>query len=412
MTTPEEMKQTVFHEPTNLEELHTTFEYWLYLSDEDKETIDVVLAASLDRDIPGDPLWLYLISPSGGFKTELIRTLKKFPRIYTIDSLTPATFVSGKVEKDNETGDLVPVAGILELIDGKVLVIKDFTVILSSPDLTRTEIYGQLRAIYDGYFEKGFGTLPYPIRVESKIGLIAAVTPAIDHYTKAHNILGERFLKIRQHPNDEETTKQAFRNLGKETLMREVLSAATAFYLQFVRTNKPYPKLSGKQMNKLIKIARYIALMRTRILGRYYHGLLAEPYLTEPEVPTRVVKQLKKLAIGLAIVRQHNTITEEDITTIKRVAKDCAIPVRQKIVEGLGTFLDKKGVLSFEIQSATKLPRNTVINELIRMQLLGIVEVTEEIGQEESEGNKKSKKQDELEYFNFSPTFQELLEVF
>jgi len=404
MTTPEGWKQALYLEPSDLKELHTTFEYWLYLGEEDIEVLDVVLAAALDRDIPGDPFWLYLVAPSGGIKTEFVRALNKYPPIYTIDTLTVNTFISGKVEKDKETGEIYPVAGILDQLDGKVLVIKDFTVVLSSLDATRTEIYGQLRAIHDGYFEKGFGTLKEPIRVTARIGLIVAVTPAIDRYTKAHNLLGERFLKARLHPESQKTAERAFKNLGQEEKMREDLSTATAYYLNRVRSTRPFPRVTGQQMKDLIQIARYIALMRTRIMGRYHQGLLVEPYLTEPEVPTRVVKQLKKLAIGLALVRQHNVeVTEEDMKTIKRMAKDCSIPVRQKIVDGLGTFLDEKGALVFELQETTKLPRNTINNELIKMQLLGIVEVTEIIGEEKSK-----KKQDDLEYYNLTKDFREL----
>jgi len=322
MTTPEDMEkdgweQVFFDAPRSPQEIYTSFHYWLYLDKNDEEVIDVVLAAALDRDILGDPLWIYIISPSGGVKTELVRSLNSYERIYTLDSLTPSTFISGKVEKD-EDGEYYPVAGILDRIDGKVLIIKDFTVLLSSPEYIRTEIYGQLRAIHDGYFERGVGTLKEPIRVKAKIGLIAAVTPAIDMYTKAHNLLGERFLKVRLHPNSVETTRKSFKNLGKEEKMREKLATAVDYYLCHVRTRTAPDTLSHE--NELIKIARYIAMMRARVICRYKHGRVVDMNFTEPEVPTRVVKQLRKLLIGLAKVRQNSHVTEEDMATIKRVA--------------------------------------------------------------------------------------------
>ncbi len=404
-TENEGWKQVFFSEPKNIEELRANFNYWLYLTDNDREAVEVVLAAALDRDIPGDPFWLYVISPSGGIKTEIIRALSKYDKAYTLDSLTPATFVSGKVEKDKETGDMYPVAGILESINGKVLIIKDFTVVLSSPDIARTEIYGQLRAIHDGYFEKAFGTLPDPIRVESKIGLIAAVTGAIDLYTKAHSILGERLLKLRLHPKTTETTMKAYENLGKEEKLREDLTTTTAYYLRHVRTTRPYPKPSGEQMRALTKISRYIALMRTHVISRYFQGQIVNMDFTEPEVPTRVVKQLKKLAIGLAVVRQHDEVTADDMKTVKRVAKDCSLPVRQKIVESLATFLDKS-VLAFQIQHDTRLPLNTVQNELKKMALLGIVE--EQFPLEEGRGEDKPKSSPP--FYSFSREFEELYE--
>ena len=119
-------------------------------------------------------------------------------------------------------------AGILQDLNGKVLVIKDFKAVLSMPEIVRSEIYGQLRAIYDGYYEKGFGTLPEPIRVKATLGLIACVTPVIDKYTKAHSALGERFLKLRIRTDVDKASKRAYENAEKARLMRHELSLATA----------------------------------------------------------------------------------------------------------------------------------------------------------------------------------------
>jgi len=414
MTTPthEEMvkegwKKAVYHEPKTIDELLTTFEYWLYLESAEREGFEVILAAALDRDIPGDPLWFYVIAPSGGIKTEFLRALSKYERIYRLDSLTAATFISGKMEKDKETGELYPIAGILESLNKHVLVIKDFTVILSDTEITRHAIFGQLRSIYDGYFEKAFGTMEKPIRVKSKIGLIAGVTPVIDKYTKAHSILGERFLKIRLHPNPKETAEKAFKNLGNEERMREDLATATAYYLNLIRVNEPYPKPSSQQRDSMISMAHYVALMRTRVFCRYYHGQIVDMSITEAEIPTRVAKQLKKLSIGLALVRQHEQVTNEDMATVKRVAKDCAIPARRRIIECFSTFI-ARNALPFEIADSTKLPRNTVLNELDKMRMLGIVKVKKSL-KPKNESDHSSDK--ELEYYAITNMFGELYDT-
>ena len=186
--------------------------------------------------------------------------------------------------------------------------------------------------------------------------------------------------------------------------MRQDLATATANYLNHVRINTPYPQPSSYQRKQMISIAHYIALMRTRVMARYYHGQIVDMDITEPEVPTRVAKQLKKLAIGLAIVRQHGEITYEDMRIVKRVAKDCAIPTRRRIIEHLATFMDKN-VLPFQIADSTKLPLNTVLNELAKMQMLGIVETKKSLAPAK-EGEKNSN--NELDFFAFTPQFAEL----
>ncbi|MBA7692175.1 hypothetical protein ES703_100733 [subsurface metagenome] len=322
--------------PKTLEELHTTNTKWLELTPRDKEYIEVVYAVAADREIPGDPVWMYVISPPGGMKTAIARAIMKYDRIYTLDSLTTKTFISGLTEK-TEDGEIVSVAGILKHLDGKTLVIKDFTTILMKHNDIRNEIYGQLRAIYDGYFEAAYGTLPYPIRVRASLGLILCVTPIIDKYIKAHTTLGERFLKIRQHPDSLKTTTRSLKNLGKETEMRLELQIATKYYLSSLDFTK-IPTITDKQTQQLITIAQFVAWGRSHVFCKYFKGQIVSIEPIEVEVPTRVVKQLTKLALLLAVIRQHDLVELSDMKTIVRVALDTIIPKRWAIIQA---FMDK-----------------------------------------------------------------------
>ena len=83
--------------------------------------------------------------------------------------------MSGLTEKDPNTGERIPYAGILQDLDGKTVIIKDFTTILNSSEETKTEIYGQLRSIYDGFYEKAFGTMRKKVSIKAVIGLLVGV---------------------------------------------------------------------------------------------------------------------------------------------------------------------------------------------------------------------------------------------
>lgn len=356
--------------PDTLENLHELNKKWLEITDKDKEYIEVMYAAAIDRTLVGDPIWIYAIAPSGGMKTTIARSLQKYPRIYSLDKITPATLISGLSKKDKETGNPIPAAGLLQYLNGKTLVIKDFTTMLSMPNDMRNEIYGQLRSIYDGYYEAGFGSLPQPIRVRADIGLILCVTPVIDKYTQAHTSLGERLLKIRQHPDPVKTTAKSIQNLGKEPEMRFELQNAVSYYLQTLDTEN-IPEISKQYLDDIAKIARLTALGRSHVYCDYYQGKIVTIEPTEPEIPTRLVKQLRKLAILLAIVRKRRSVTVNEMCSVLRVALDTFHPERYAILKTI--YESEEPLTSGAIASASELHPQTCFNTLQQMKIVKLV---------------------------------------
>ena len=86
---------------------------------------DVIMATALAVMFPGDPVWLLVVGPPGSGKTELVRAFPEGPHATAIDSMTKYSLVSGlKVSGKEET------FGMIENLDGKVLLIKDLTVML------------------------------------------------------------------------------------------------------------------------------------------------------------------------------------------------------------------------------------------------------------------------------------------
>jgi hypothetical protein len=230
-------------------------------------------------------------------------------------------------------------------MDGKTLVVKDLTTLLNSSEENRTEIYGQLRSIYDGFFEKGFGTLPKKVSINARIGLIAGVTEIVDKYSAMHSTLGERFLKIRSNPNKWKAAEKALLNEGKEMEMRQELRNATTTFLSNLRFDRT-PALTRHQETEILKMSMYTALMRSNIWTRYDHGEIVDMDIISSEVPTRLAKQLKKLAKLLSIVRGHpDKITERELSTLSRVARDTAEPYKQSI---MNHFHKHGHTLSFE----------------------------------------------------------------
>jgi hypothetical protein len=160
----------------NLGEVHAAFGAWLELPPAEQgpphECVDMALATVIANRMDGDPLWVFLVAPPSGGKTEVIRALDEAGDVYPLSSLTAQTFASGFERKGTETS-------LLPKIDGKTLTMKDFGTVLTMYREKKAEILAQLREIYDGGFIKEFGN-GKTFRWSGKVGLLAGVTPIID----------------------------------------------------------------------------------------------------------------------------------------------------------------------------------------------------------------------------------------
>jgi len=178
----------------DLDALVRTFRKWLHLPDAD--ALLVVLAAIVTNHIEGDPLWLMLVGPSGGGKTEFLSPLTALANVLQTSTLTEAALLSGTAKKEVVPG---ATGGLLrEIGEFGIIVCKDFTSILSMNRDTRGAVLSALREVYDGSWTRRLGvdggtTLSW----KGKVGLIAACTAAIDRHHAVIGAMGERFVMYR-----------------------------------------------------------------------------------------------------------------------------------------------------------------------------------------------------------------------
>ena len=300
---------------TTMEDVSHVVRKWLHLPEGDEELVDVVLAAVIANRFGGDPVWLYVVGPPGGVKTEVLRTLSEWREIYPLTTLTPATLISGYVSR---TGD----PSLLPKLNGKVLLIKDFTAILESHREARQQILGDLRDAFDGEMAKAFGSDAGTRSYRSHFGVVAAVTPAIDKYAAVNQQLGERFLKFRL-GQDESRARigKALKNSGHEETMRRELSDAVEGALLTCTVNEESSILvTDAVQEKIIDLADVTATLRSQVARSGYDRDIQ--YAPQAEIGTRLGKQLIKLARGVAAIRGKTEAGEEEYLTIRRVAQD------------------------------------------------------------------------------------------
>lgn len=347
-------------------QLFRTFQDWLQMSSE--EALAVLCGTILANRLEGDPLWLFLVAPPGGMKSELLMSLAATEETYHTSSLTPHALVSGMNLAGGQDPSLMP------KLNNKCLVVKDFTAILSLHPTARDEIFGQLRDAYDGHFEKLFGNGVIR-RYHAHFGILAGVTPAIDAFSALHSGLGERFLKYRidwkiTKADEKSRIMRALTNTGHEDEMRETLQDAVTEFLEGM-TIADIPELEPAIASQIAELGMLAARMRGAVnRDRFSAGLMHNKAAFE--LGTRISKQLTKLGRGVALYYGKKSV---DAETLKTVASVALASVPDKIEEVVRCMWEHDGPITTSelAPKVERLSRATVFRILSDLQMLGLV---------------------------------------
>lgn len=333
---------------------------WLLIND--KGLIRVLIASVIANKLQADPVWLFIIAAPGGSKTELIRGLSKVDLIYSISDLTPQTFLSG--EKEKKSASL-----LLRLPFGTIFTYKDFTTVLTMHRDKQQAIISQLREIFDGYYRKEFGTGETK-DWEGKIGFIAGVTTVIDRHHEIYSVLGERFVQYRPiQPDRIAMAKKAISNSGGENLMREEIQNAMADYISGIKIPEEKVPVPDWLVDKVAHLASFVVKARSGIIREGYHTREIEQ-IPDPELPTRLAKQLITIATAFSLMSEGK-FTEEDYSLIYKIGLD-SLPAKRKLT--IEVLIKQEDYLdTTEVAIAIGYPTNTtrrILEDLQGLQLI------------------------------------------
>lgn len=351
-------------EPIPCQEVYDVYQKWLHIPD--TSLLDVIFGTVLANRLDGDPLWMFIVAPPGGTKTEAVLPLTGGVKIDTVSTLTPHTLISGANFGGGSDPSLIP------KLNGKILIIKDFTSVLDMPFSERDEIFGILRDAYDGECKKPFGN--GIIRsYKSKFGIIACVTPVIEQFTEDHAALGERFLRWRNYiPEGVKSRRvyieRAWNNTTHEVQMRAELSDIAKRVLRTKYEHKP--NVPDKMVDRLISLAQLISMLRgTVVRDKYSREILHKSFT---ELGTRISKQLHKLVLGVGIFRGVEEVGEHEYRIACHVARG-SVPQRlwdtaEVVYKHLG------GVSPGQASKLIGLPISTITMVLDNLCMLGALE--------------------------------------
>jgi len=357
------------------QELHNRIGEVLYI--EDFGMVDILMATVVANSIKiGDPVWITLIGPSSGGKSQIIRPFAvanpKF--IHQLDDLTPNTLISGTMGLEGSLLGRVGNHGMLSM--------DDLTVLFSKGPEERSAILSQFRMVYDGRYSKSSGNRKESMDWLGHIGMIAGSTPSIYRYFSEVADMGERFLSYRMRPIDKHKAVQFVRDhkrtassLNEEIgmIMREYL---TDLLPNLPKTLEEMPLVHDTTQQVIANVAEYATLLRTPVHIDERSGLVDE--FPEPEMPFRVMKQLSSMAQALQCMCDDPTQPlPNDLTlALEWTAYSLANDKRRAYLRSLvalnddGLKLTKKN-----ISSATGLHTEIVKKGLDQLQALGIIKL-------------------------------------
>ncbi len=295
----------------------------------DTTFIDVIFGTLFANRRDSDPVWLYLVGPPSSGKTKILQALADTDEVVLRDTVTRPALISGYIDKKTKTDySLIP------QLDGKNLIIKDFTTMLQMNYKDLNETLGLLRTAYDGRCSWSFGagqTKEY----FSKFGVIAAVTNVLDQHRGVLAALGERFITYRMPEiTDWEKSSRALKAMTCGSVSqqrRELANGANAV----LSTSPKEPSLTREQMYSIVKIVQVVAKARTEVLRDRYSK---EPEIPTAEHPARMAKELGDLAVGIAMARNKSQVTSSEITLIQHIALHSITLKRMKLLNHLLRF--------------------------------------------------------------------------
>jgi hypothetical protein len=350
--------------PCLLDQVRATYLRWLG-DDYDLGALEAVLAAAAVEQLGGDPVWLLIVSGSGAAKTETVAPLAGAGAFVTSTITSEGALLSATSKKDkaqDATGGLLRKIG-----ERGVLVIKDFTSILSMNRDSRAAVLAALREVYDGKCERNVGTDGgRTLTWTGRIALIGAVTTAYDSAHAVIASMGDRFALVRVDSNLGRRTsgRQALRNVDHEVEMRAELAQVTGGLLASLQPDRAV--LTDEDMEDLLGAADLVTLARTAV-ERDYRGEVVEAHA--PEMPTRFAKMLGQVVRGcLALGMTH----DEALAVSRRVARDSMPPLRLLALEDVAAH---PGARTSEVTKRVQKPRSTVDRVLQELHVLGLLEV-------------------------------------
>lgn len=320
---------------------------------EDPNIIDVIIAGYIGFLLAADPVWTVIIGPSSSCKSELVNTLNSSLYVHPISSITANTLVSGAKLGGGKPASLLHKLSLKTEREGSgILLFKDFTSILSEQEVTQKLIMAQLREIYDGHYDKEFGT-GHAIHWKGKVTVIAAATHKMHDMRQQYAAMGERFMMYEMiTPDGREASDRGMTNQENGIMdeARARLAEMIRQYFEILEIPAELPKISRELKVKCIDLAEMTTRVRSDV-KRDWRSMNKEIIgVNPPEQPIRFASGLQNIARSLMVLNWNETgeftLPPKYEKILFKYSLDSMPPSRRKAMQELSkyTVLETKGL--------------------------------------------------------------------
>jgi hypothetical protein len=296
-----------------------------YLDVVDPDSMMVAMATAVSvAAVDRDPLWVLLVGPSSGSKTESIRTVFGIADRNENDITVAGFLTGGKGTKDKPAR----VTGMLpKLGDGcnAFVTVSDMGSVVSQTGGNRSgssqsQIFNALRDIYDGSFTRTMAAAE--LKWTGRLTFLAGVTPAIDELRAHQSALGTRWVYYRLESLSKANRRKVAKKANRRDELREHRKRTSAIVEELVEAGRG--RLPGIEVsdetNEVVEMCADIAGYGRVNLPRDYRGFVTG--VADWEEPGRLAAQLGLLASSLAALR----LDDESVQRIVRHAACSCMP--------------------------------------------------------------------------------------
>lgn len=348
----------------------------------------VVLGTVAANMMKGVPVWTVMVGAPSAGKGVMLEALATLPRIHIVGAFKgPSALLSGVAKKDsakNATGGLLRQIGTTGM-----MVMKDFTSMLSLPREPLGESIGALREIFDGRYSRPLGSEGGKVlEWTGKIGFLAACTPTIDRHSSMIGDLGERWIYYRYDTTDGygETIKALGVNDPTEMMndLRDLVSGfIDALELVWDDGGTARRTLEKHEKDRLYAMSSLVCAARSGVPREQYHPDEVSGVASR-EAPPRIAGELGQLYLGFEKIGLEEA---ERWRLIEKVALDSIPQLRTLMLLELNRRGSKTVMKPSEFKQMSKCGMRTVQRTLEDLTIHGVVQksgnVVNRMGNEE-----------------------------
>ena len=353
-----------------LQDVYNTVKQYLYINDTNR--IDLILATALSNQLDGTPIWMFIVGSSGDWKSAFTRGLEGLPNVIKVDQLTKNTLATGMKDAWDLGKDLQNKSSIL--------LFPDLASLTSMNGDEKNIIWAQFRNLYDGFILKSTGGGVKKQYENCHVTLIACTTPAIRDEILVHAQLGTRELLYDTEADavdDDLKMDMAWENEQYEEQMQQDIKNIVHMFIKGHEIKDIEITDDLKQFFK--KEAKRLKILRASGAIDRRNRELINPL--SPEVPTRVIKQFKRIYIALKSLDKDYP-DEKCKEIISRIVDSSGNKVRQQIMDFLRKNPDRRYKI-IEVHKNTRIGRSACKSQLEMLWNLDVISkdiVEERIG--------------------------------